>query len=592
MKNIFTLFLLFITLLSFGQKRQIINEYNTIAEIYKYKDYEETSKKMNEFSQKYKGKMPSDVEYYVYYAAYDSYYNLNKNQEALEFLNKTIEIVESDKIQVQDEIIFVNKLKIIRKEIETKLGLNNTTSKDEKVEQIPITNESYEDKTVILTVSGNGKTIEEAKNNALRSAIEQAFGAFISSKTEILNDNLVKDEMLSIANGNIKKFDVISEVQIPDVGYNCILSAVVSISKLTSFIESKGGSSELNGSIYASNLKTKTLEKESEFIAMKNISINLRKYLNSCLDYEISVKSEPKVVSDEYVSVNLEMTSKFNNNIELFKKLFLKSLRGISIDLYNVKEYQKLNIPTYNLWIGPVIEEKVKQNGKIKEVEGENLFILRNKKTYDEVLNLFNLNLFAKRFVINNGAGQIDGDNLFVEPTQNFAYDDNEKVIKDRYMHSTYGYSFNYEKAIREEEKLNGKTKKRVKNLNFSDNLKKYGNVKIIDYDSKLDVFLGDALYKNKNNICKQSTWLSIDTNPTEKILETETELEKNWFGCSFTNPNKNKYGFLINDNELRPMLIFLEKFKLNDRIFSIEFEHLISTQELSSVTNYVISPK
>ena len=36
---------------------------------------------------------------------------------------------------------------------------------------------------VTLTTSGTGKTIEEAKNNALRSAIEQAFGAFISSQS-------------------------------------------------------------------------------------------------------------------------------------------------------------------------------------------------------------------------------------------------------------------------------------------------------------------------------------------------------------------------------------------------------------------------
>jgi hypothetical protein len=39
------------------------------------------------------------------------------------------------------------------------------------------------DKTVSITVSGSGKTQEEAKQVALRSAIEQAFGTFISSKT-------------------------------------------------------------------------------------------------------------------------------------------------------------------------------------------------------------------------------------------------------------------------------------------------------------------------------------------------------------------------------------------------------------------------
>jgi hypothetical protein len=64
------------------------------------------------------------------------------------------------------------------------------------------------DKTVTLVVSGSGKTQDEAKQNALRSAIEQAFGTFISSKTEILNDSLVKDEIVSVANGNIQKFEI------------------------------------------------------------------------------------------------------------------------------------------------------------------------------------------------------------------------------------------------------------------------------------------------------------------------------------------------------------------------------------------------
>ena len=43
---------------------------------------------------------------------------------------------------------------------------------------------AQEERMVSLTVSGQGKTLEEAKHSALRNAIEQAFGAFISSKTE------------------------------------------------------------------------------------------------------------------------------------------------------------------------------------------------------------------------------------------------------------------------------------------------------------------------------------------------------------------------------------------------------------------------
>ena len=42
------------------------------------------------------------------------------------------------------------------------------------------------EKTVTLVVSGQGKTQDEAKTNALSSAIKQAFGVFISSKIEKL----------------------------------------------------------------------------------------------------------------------------------------------------------------------------------------------------------------------------------------------------------------------------------------------------------------------------------------------------------------------------------------------------------------------
>ena len=44
---------------------------------------------------------------------------------------------------------------------------------------------------VSLVVTGEGATKEEATNNALRSAIEQAFGVFVSANTEILNDEIV-----------------------------------------------------------------------------------------------------------------------------------------------------------------------------------------------------------------------------------------------------------------------------------------------------------------------------------------------------------------------------------------------------------------
>ena len=73
-----------------------------------------------------------------------------------------------------------------------------------------------DNKDVAITSSGSGKTLEDAKQAALRSATEQAFGAFISSKTEMFNDQIVADQMASVSSGNIKSFEILNQDQLPD----------------------------------------------------------------------------------------------------------------------------------------------------------------------------------------------------------------------------------------------------------------------------------------------------------------------------------------------------------------------------------------
>ena len=90
---------------------------------------------------------------------------------------------------------------------------------------------------VTLIVDGQGITKDQAINSALRSAVEQAYGTFVSSNTEILNDELLKDEIVSISSGNIKSFKELGANV-----YNGIISvtleAVVSTSTLASYARS------------------------------------------------------------------------------------------------------------------------------------------------------------------------------------------------------------------------------------------------------------------------------------------------------------------------------------------------------------------
>jgi hypothetical protein len=230
---------------------------------------------------------------------------------------------------------------------------------------------SQDDKTVTLVVSGQGKTQDEAKQNALRSAIEQAFGTFISSKTEILNDNLVKDEIVSIANGNIQKFDIISEVQIPNGGYASTLKATVSVTKLTSFIESKGVVVEFKGNLLATNIKQQMLNEKNEIKSMSNIVNVCRDILDRSFDFEI-VSGEPKQKNNDNNKWNvpLKVNAKFNKNIELFTQYLYKSLKDLSMSQEEIEQYKSLGKKTYKLAYGG------------KEIAGEHEFSYRRYEPY------------------------------------------------------------------------------------------------------------------------------------------------------------------------------------------------------------------
>lgn len=63
---------------------------------------------------------------------------------------------------------------------------------------------------ITLVVSGNGANKEEATKVALRSAIEQVYGTFVSANTSIVNDELTKDEIVTVASGNVKSYTELS----------------------------------------------------------------------------------------------------------------------------------------------------------------------------------------------------------------------------------------------------------------------------------------------------------------------------------------------------------------------------------------------
>ena len=254
------------------------------------------------------------------------------------------------------------------------------------------------DKTVSITVSGSGKTQDEAKQVALRSAIEQAFGAFISSKTEILNDKLVAEQITSVANGNIQSFDILNESQLPDGSWGVTLKALVSVSKLTSFVEAKGIAIEIKGGMFALNIKQQLLNEQGEIKAVSEMVGLLHEPMQISFDYVIK-SSDPKSLDAESKNweIPLVVTATTNKNIDFCANYCIKTLAALSLSSEEVTSYQSLNKAVF-----PVV---INYNGVAKT------FYLRKQSSINALNTLTNQWAYYTRlFTVQSGMDESNGN--------------------------------------------------------------------------------------------------------------------------------------------------------------------------------------
>ncbi len=196
---------------------------------------------------------------------------------------------------------------------------------------------------VTLVVSADGATKEEATKVALRSAIEQAYGTFVSANTTILNDKMVKDEIVTISNGNIKNYKEISSFVLPNGKQSVTLQTTVCISKLISYAQSKGASTEFAGATFMMNIKMKELNKKNEKEALNNLLHQISILITDSYDKSLEIAT-PK--QDEKGNYIMDMRLKFlgNNRFLTVRDLLFYTLIGLNLDEKEVEEYKTMNL--------------------------------------------------------------------------------------------------------------------------------------------------------------------------------------------------------------------------------------------------------
>ena len=269
--------------------------------------------------------------------------------EAKKSLEKLFELDKTDSSKAYSSFIPQIKKEIYNGQNET---IDNSSNKVQSESSKP----EEKGKTVTLTEIGQGKTKDDAKYNALRNALEKAFGTFISSNTTIFKDELVKDEIVSVSSGNIQNFEILSETQMPDGSYTSVVKATVSIGKLTSFCESKGIAVEFKGGLFAANIKLKELNKKNEIEVINNLYKIIDKISEDIFDYSIEV-AEPQKKFKNYESnfdeweLGIAVKAKMNDNINSVADIITKTITSLSLSGEEVISYRNQNISTYTVKI-------------------------------------------------------------------------------------------------------------------------------------------------------------------------------------------------------------------------------------------------
>ncbi len=179
---------------------------------------------------------------------------------------------------------------------------------------------------VTLVVSGDGATKDAATTVALRSAIEQAFGVFVSANTTILNDELVKDEIATVSSGNIQSYKELGCVQLDNGNTSVSLQATVSISKLVAYAQSKGSECEFAGAMFGQQLKLIELNKQNAAKSLENMYAQLCAIVPYMFDYELEVNN-PQANGD----VEFRVIARANSTTNTFGEIVQNTLEALNV---------------------------------------------------------------------------------------------------------------------------------------------------------------------------------------------------------------------------------------------------------------------
>lgn len=243
-------------------------------------------------------------------------------------------------------------------------------------------NANNRENIVTLVTTGLARTKKRATIEALRDALSQAFGTFVSSNTTILNDELVRDEITNLTNGNIQSYRELGYVRTANGYYEVTVEAVVSVDMLVKYAIAHGSNAEFAGQTFLFNARMKELNKKNEKSALNNLLITLETLQKTPMfDYGLQI-NEPKQKSDGVWYLPVEVTTTTNSNYENFIRTLYHTLNSLSLNEKEVNEYERQGLQVNELRFRRSYIEKLLNQGNLntKHFPQNYNFNLRNNR--------------------------------------------------------------------------------------------------------------------------------------------------------------------------------------------------------------------
>ena len=113
-----------------------------------------------------------------------------------------------------------------------------------------------------IEAEGSGETSEEALKDAFRGAVRSAVGAFVDEDTQVENDEVITDQVLTHSRGCIESYEKLSETSEDGVTHVTIRAVVKPDEVVSCLRKANVGMTDLSGEQFWANMTSKRQEEK------------------------------------------------------------------------------------------------------------------------------------------------------------------------------------------------------------------------------------------------------------------------------------------------------------------------------------------